>query len=192
MKWMPENLHTGRAVGLTATVAAFAVAIAIPGAALANDGDQAAASDTQSSRQVVANASTPSGTTKANVQSKNLRNSHVDRVEARIMDLHSKLKITPAQEEQWTAVTRVMRENARTMDAVRQSRLENAANMTALDDVKSYSEIVEAHAEGLKNFVPAFEALYESMSDSQKKLADQTFRARVNTRMASRPAAKGS
>lgn len=192
MTWMPEKLHTGRAVALTATVAAFAVAAAIPGgAALANDSDKAAAADTQSSRQVVANASTASGTTKANVQSKNSRTAHVDRVEARIMDLHSKLKITPAQEEQWTALTRVMRENARTMDALRQSRLENAANMTALDDVKSYSEMAEAHAEGLKNFVPAFEALYDSMSDSQKKVADQTFRG-GNTRMASRPTAKGS
>ena len=193
MKWMPETLHhrAGRAAGLAAALAAFAVAV--PNAAMANDSDPLALSDAQPSRQVVANASAPSGTTKTTTASKNLRDSHIDRVEARIMDLHSKLKITPAQEEQWTALTRVMRENARSMDALRQTRLDKAARMTALDDVRSYSEIAEAHAEGLKSFVPPFEALYDSMSDSQKKLADQTFRnSYSHSRIAGRAAAKGS
>jgi hypothetical protein len=185
---MPEKLHerAGRAASLAAAVATLAVAVPI---AVAN-GDDRVSSNAQSSAQVSSNASTRPVNAKLSSPS---NSAHADRVEARIKELHAKLKITPAQEEQWNALTAVMRENARTQDSLRQSRVENAASMTALDDIKSYSEIVDAHAQGLKNFVPAFEALYDSMSDSQKKLADQTFRGN-NTRVAGRaPAsAKGS
>ena len=102
--------------------------------------------------------------------------SKVDRTEARIKDLQAKLKITPAQEEQWNKVTQVMRDNAKTMDALMQARFEKAKAMTAVEDLKSFSEIAQAHAAGLKNFIPAFEALYASMSDEQKKDADALFR----------------
>jgi hypothetical protein len=47
--------------------------------------------------------------------------------------------------------------------------------MTALEDLKSYSEIADAHATGLKKFIPAFEALYASMSEEQRKNADSLF-----------------
>jgi hypothetical protein len=98
-----------------------------------------------------------------------------DRAEARIKDLHAKLKITPAQEELWNNVTQVMRDNARTMETLIKARSEKASTMTAVDDLKSYGDIAEAHADGLKKFVPAFEPLYASMSDAQKKNADKLF-----------------
>ena len=106
------------------------------------------------------------------------RPSHVDRVEARIKELHAKLNITQAQEGRWTNVTQVMRDNAQTMDALIKARTEHAKTMTAVDDLKSYSDIAEAHAAGLKKFVPVFEAFYASMSDAQKKNADTIFRNR--------------
>jgi len=99
-----------------------------------------------------------------------------DRVEARIKELHTKLKITPAQEELWNNVAQVMRDNAKTMEALIRTRSEKAGTMTAIDDLKSYSEIAEAHADGLKKFIPAFEPLYAGMSDAQKKSADTLFR----------------
>jgi hypothetical protein len=102
--------------------------------------------------------------------------SKADRVEARIKDLHTKLKITPAQEELWNNVAQTMRDNAKTMEALIKARSEKAGTMTAVDDLKSYSEIAEAHADGLKKFVPAFEPLYAGMSDAQKKSADTLFR----------------
>ncbi len=106
--------------------------------------------------------------------------SKVDRTEARIKDLQAKLKITPAQEELWKKVTQVMRDNAKTMDTLYQARVEKAKDLTAVEDLKSYSEIAQAHAEGLKNFIPAFEALYASMSDEQKKDADTLFRRGIH------------
>jgi periplasmic protein CpxP/Spy len=104
------------------------------------------------------------------------RTSKVDRVEARIKDLHAGLKITSAQEDLWNKVTQVMRDNAKIMDALNQVRFEKAKDMSAVEDLKSYSEVVQAHADELKNFIPAFEELYAGMSDDQKKAADILFR----------------
>ena len=102
--------------------------------------------------------------------------SKVERVEMRIKELHAKLKITPAQEELWNGVTQAMRDDAKTMEALIKARMEKEGAMTAVDDLKSYSEIAQAHADGLKKFIPAFEPLYASMSDAQKKDADKLFR----------------
>jgi hypothetical protein len=104
------------------------------------------------------------------------KTSTVDAVEARIKDLHSQLQITAAQEDLWRNVTQVMRDNAKTMDALRKARSEKAQTMTAVEDFKSYGEITEVHADGIKKFVPVFSALYDSMSDAQKKNADARFR----------------
>ena len=102
--------------------------------------------------------------------------SDADRVEARIKDMHAKLKITQAQEDQWAKVTQVMRDNAKSMDALTQARSEHAKTMTAVDDLKSYAEITDAHADGIKKFTPVFATLYASMSDAQKTEADTLFR----------------
>jgi hypothetical protein len=47
--------------------------------------------------------------------------------------------------------------------------------MTAVDNLKTYEAIADAHAEGLQKLVPAFETLYASMSEAQKKNADEVF-----------------
>src|SRR5216684_147633 len=73
--------------------------------------------------------------------------SRADRVEARIKQLHDQLKITAAQEPQWNAV----------------------------DDLRSYEEVAETHVAGLKKLIPAFQALYDTMSPEQKKNADAAF-----------------
>ena len=102
--------------------------------------------------------------------------SKADRVEARIKELHTKLMITPEQEEAWNNVAQVMRDNAKTMEALIKARSENASTMTAIDDLKSYGEIAQAHADGIKKFTSVFEPLYAGMSDAQKKSADMLFR----------------
>ncbi len=100
-------------------------------------------------------------------------------VEAKIKDFHSKLKITPAQEDQWNEVAKVMRENATTMQGLIQERKENEGTFNAVEDLKSYSKITDAHAAGLNKFIQAFEPLYTSMSDEQKKSADKLFMKRL-------------
>ena len=102
--------------------------------------------------------------------------SKTDRVETRIKELYAKLKITPAQEPLWDNVTKAMREDAKTMEALIKARSENAPTMNAVEDLKSYSEITDAHANGIRKFIAVFEPLYASMSDAQKKDADTLFR----------------
>ena len=46
--------------------------------------------------------------------------------------------------------------------------------MTAVDAVKSYQAVIEAHEAGMAKFVPAFQALYDSMSDAQKDFLVQS------------------
>lgn len=101
---------------------------------------------------------------------------HEDRVELRIKDMHAKLKITAPQEDQWGQVTKVMRDDAKTMDTLTQSRHEHAKSMTAVEDLTSYGEIASAHADGIKKLTPVFAALYTNMSDTQKTEADALFR----------------
>jgi hypothetical protein len=108
--------------------------------------------------------------------------SKADRVEARIKELHTKLKITPEQEEPWNNVAQVMRDDAKTMEALIKARSEKASTMSAVDDLKSYGEIAQAHADGLKKFTSVFEPLYAGMSDAQKKNADTFFRHHGRTK----------
>jgi hypothetical protein len=132
---------------------------------------------------------TQSGQTQSQAAApKMAKTNHEDRIEARIKQLHSQLHITQAQEQQWNDFAQVMRDNAAQMDqdATQMNQLVKAradkGTMTAVDDLKAYEQIADAradesqkHADGLKKLVPAFETLYDSMSDSQKKVADNLF-----------------
>jgi hypothetical protein len=96
--------------------------------------------------------------------------------DTRINSLHSRLQINAAPESLWQPVPQAMRDNTGTMDSLRQSRTANANSMSAVDDLHSYGEVVDAHADGTKELTAAFEALYKSMSDTQKHNADLIFR----------------
>jgi len=113
-----------------------------------------------------------------------------DRVEVRINELHTALNITAAQEELWKNVAQVMQDNAKTMDTLITAR-KNAKPMNAVEDFKSYGEIQEAQSVASKKFIPVFEALYNSMSDDQKKNADAVFTHRGATKSKAKARAKG-
>ena len=102
-------------------------------------------------------------------------------VDGLISHLHEAFKVTPAQEPLFQKLADVMRQDADAMSALAKKRAEASQTTTAVDDLKSYAQISEAHAEGAKNMIPAFQALYESMSDAQKKAADQEFREHYAT-----------
>jgi periplasmic protein CpxP/Spy len=102
--------------------------------------------------------------------------SPADRVEKRITDLHARLHITPSQEMQWNGVAQAMRDNAKTMEAIVADRSRKMGTMSAVDDLRAYEILAEAHADGMKKLVAAFAPLYDSLSDSQKKTADDLFR----------------
>ncbi len=96
-------------------------------------------------------------------------------VEHKITDLHAKLKITAAEEPKWQEVANTMRENAKDMDKAIDKRESTMGSATAIDDLNSYAEIAQAHANGVKKLAGAFSGLYSVMSDDQKKEADDIF-----------------
>jgi hypothetical protein len=94
-------------------------------------------------------------------------------VEANISSLHQKLQITPAQEAQFSAVANAMRENAR---AEASAPRQPPANATAVDDLRAYIQYSEVELAGLKRLLPALDALYSTLSPTQKRTADAVFR----------------
>jgi protein CpxP len=103
-------------------------------------------------------------------------NAQSEGVEQRIKQLHAELKITPDQDSKWNSVAQAMRDNAANMEKlVAEKREKGATNMTAIDDLKTYQEFTQQHLDGLKNLTSAFSSLYDTMSDQQKKNADEVF-----------------
>ena len=76
----------------------------------------------------------------------------------------------------------MLRENARDMDQTFMQRAQQFQSMNALQNMQSYEQMAEAHAQHLQKLVPAFENLYNTMPDQQKRLADQVFRANAEQR----------
>ena len=110
-------------------------------------------------------------------------------VEARIKTLHKQLHITEVQKPQWDALATVMRDNAQAMVDLQKQRAVDSQSMSAVEVIKSYESVIEAHESGMKKFVPPFEALYNTMSDPQKKTADSLFRNREKASAAKQTAA---
>src|SRR5580765_5442887 len=61
-----------------------------------------------------------------------------DVVEARIKQLHGDLRITAAQEPQWTPVAQMMRDNGKVMADLRKDQVDEAKALGAVDELKSY------------------------------------------------------
>lgn len=101
---------------------------------------------------------------------------HAESVDDRIAALHSELKITPAEEDQWSKVAETMRHNAQTIDSLLDQRHADSQKETAVANLRSWNEIAQAHADGSKALLDAFEPLYTSMPEAQKKIADDAFR----------------
>ncbi len=101
-------------------------------------------------------------------------------VERHIKDMHAKLQITPAEESQWTSVAQTMRDSATELDKAIDKRQTIVGSAPALDNLNAYGDIAQAHADGVKKLAAAFSPLYASMSDDQKKLADDVFAQRMH------------
>ena len=97
-------------------------------------------------------------------------------IEQRIAALQTRLAITPAQTPDWTAFAQVMRDNATSTDQLFQQLAQNAASMSAVDNMKSYAAIARAYADNTEKLATAFASLYAKLSPEQQKTADMLFR----------------
>lgn len=118
----------------------------------------------------------PTISSAASKKSAETRKTAVEFTESRITQLKTALNITEDQAMVWNNLTQVMRENAKDMDALSKERAEKNKTMNAVEHVKFHSRVTEAQAEQQKKFIPAFEALYAALSDTQKTTLDSIFR----------------
>jgi hypothetical protein len=155
-----------RTIGLPALLTVLA--LALPAAASA----QSTVTPAPGAAPAAAPATPPSATTV-----KRPARHSAGGIDRRIADLHKRLKITPAEEPQWKQVADIMRQNEEAVAAAVKDRVEHMKTMNAMENLQSFQKIADAHDQGLQKLIPAFQALYDSMSDAQKKNADAVFRA---------------
>ena len=172
---IPFRHATARAATGAATLLG-AIVLAAPLFAASGYLSAAAATESPVAREQVAQAASPGAMEAPATKPEPAENGPV---EARIKQLHKMLHITDAEKPQWDALTQVMRDNAQAMADLEKQRAADTQSMSAVDVVKSYGSVIEAHEAGMKKFIPAFEALYNSLSDAQKKTADSMFQSRA-------------
>ena len=149
---------------------AVAALLCLPTAALAQSSHAPASAGPEGARPAAAQSSPLGGHPVAGRNAK-------ERVEQRIKELHSQLRITPAERLQWDQFAQVMRDNARDMDQAWLQRADQFHSMNAVQNMQSYAQISEQHARHVQKLVLAFQTLYGAMPDEQKQLADEVIRA---------------
>jgi hypothetical protein len=100
----------------------------------------------------------------------------LDLMAQRINYLHGRLRITPAQEPLWAGLTQVMRDNATALAPLLRDRIQSTQGGNAIEMLGAGEKLDAAQLDGLRKFIAAFQALYDSMSGEQKKIADYVFR----------------
>jgi protein CpxP len=115
------------------------------------------------------------GASSASAAASHPRN-RADFVEKRIDDLHAQLEITSQQAPQWDAFAQTMRDNAQKTDEAFKERAQKLPSEDADDSMKSYAALAQLHADNMQKLSSTFSALYATLSDDQKKIADPLFR----------------
>lgn len=101
---------------------------------------------------------------------------HSRHTDGRIAFLKAELKITPAQEAEWGAVEKAMRDGAAERTKMYQAyKADKGKPMTAVDRLALREKHAEANAKSISAFASAFKPLYDHMSDDQRKAADALF-----------------
>ena len=95
-------------------------------------------------------------------------------VEGRLAFLKTELKITPAQEPQWTRFAEVVRNTAKNAQATKPPMMQGGMKAsTAPERLGHYEKTLTSRLETIRALKAAVDPLYASLSDEQKKLADE-------------------
>ncbi|MGO9444289.1 MAG: Spy/CpxP family protein refolding chaperone [Thiobacillaceae bacterium] len=101
---------------------------------------------------------------------------HQSFIDKRIRELHDQLSITDLQSQQWNAFAQTMRDNARKIDKAFRDRAKRLPSLNAEQAMTSYAALAQLHADNMQKLAVAFSALYATLSDEQKKMADSLYR----------------
>lgn len=92
----------------------------------------------------------------------------------RVAFLRTELKITDAQAADWDRFAATLRDRAQGLDAmVEQKRKDRATPPNLLDRMEERVKIADQRAAAIREELAAFRPLYASMSDEQKRTANQ-------------------
>jgi hypothetical protein len=94
-------------------------------------------------------------------------------VEGRIAFLKAELKITDAQTPQWNRFADVLREQAKSMNAMRDQMMKMEEPATLPEQLERREKMMTSHLASMKTLKDAVVPLYASLSDEQKKTADE-------------------
>ena len=95
-------------------------------------------------------------------------------IDGRIAYLKAELKITSAQEPQFDRVAQAMREDAAARDqAMQKMRGNRDQPRNAVERLEARQQFAAERAQQSQRFLDAFKPLYASLSDDQKKAADE-------------------
>src|SRR3954452_15583272 len=189
-----------RARSVTRMFAALALPVGIAFVSLSGVASRAQGADTRSPPDRIDTAqeiATPSRSANPPAQQDRTRHPAFDPIAERLKYLHDRLRITPAQEPLrttpaeeplWPNLAQVMRENAKAIEPLAKQRLQPMPNRTAVETLSIYEKLGEVQMDGLKKFLSAFQALYNGLSDQQKKIADVLFRTSPLSMVGSIPA----
>ena len=102
----------------------------------------------------------------------------IDRIEGRIAFLRAELKITDAQAGVWNAFAETLRANAKKLGEMRSSMMPQAGAgqqkaPTIIERVESQERWMQARLDGTRTMKTALSKLYETLSDDQKKSANE-------------------
>jgi len=95
-------------------------------------------------------------------------------IDGRIAYMKAELKITPAQEAQFNRLAQAMRDNAAAKDqAIEKLRADRGQPKNAVERLELRQQFAAERSQQSQRFLDAFKPLYASLSDDQKKAADE-------------------
>lgn len=93
--------------------------------------------------------------------------------QGRIAFLKAELAITDAQAKVWEDYANTLKKNMESMQSMRQSMMSAQSEKTPVARLDAHIKAMEGRLQALKDVKPALGALYDSLSDDQKKKADE-------------------
>jgi LTXXQ motif family protein len=115
----------------------------------------------------------------------------IDRVEGRIAFLRAELKVTDAQNSAWNAFADALRANARSLGEVRSSMMAGA-QQNLVDRLALQEKWLTARLEGTRAIKAALANLVGTLSDEQKRTADELLAPHMGMMAMMQPGMMGS
>ena len=96
-----------------------------------------------------------------------------EHVESRIAFLKTELRITDAQKPQWEAFANILRESARTHQSMHEQMTKGGMPSSWPERLAFQQKVLSARLNSLNDLEAAAKPLYASLTEEQRKIADQ-------------------